>query len=138
MVNRLIDPGSEFHLHREWFDRSAMDVLLGADFAVAEKDRLYRCLDRLLEHKEELFGHLQERWKNLFAVSFDVLLYDLTSTYVEGEAELNPKARRGYSRDGRPDCKQVVVALVITPEGARDQIREAVARSAVAKGTRAG
>lgn len=117
VVNRLIDPGSEFHLHREWFDRSAMDVLLGADFAVAEKDRLYRCLDRLLEHKEELFGHLQERWKNLFAVSFDVLLYDLTSTYVEGEAELNPKARRGYSRDGRPDCKQVVVALVITPEG---------------------
>jgi len=117
VVNRLIDPGSEFHLHREWFDRSAMDVLLGADFVVAEKDRLYRCLDRLLEHKEELFVHLQQRWKNLFDVSFDVLLYDLTSTYVEGEAELNPKAKRGYSRDGRPDCKQVVVALVITPEG---------------------
>jgi transposase len=117
VVNRLIDPGSEFHLHREWFDHSAMDVLLGADFAVAEKDRLYRCLDRLLEHKEELFAHLQQRWKNLFDVSFEVLLYDLTSTYVEGEAELNPKAKRGYSRDGRPDCKQVVVALVITPEG---------------------
>jgi len=117
VVNRLVDPGSEFHLHREWFDRSAMDVLLGSDFAVAEKDRLYRCLDRVLEHKEELFAHLQQRWKNLFEVSFDVLLYDLTSTYVEGEAELNPKAKRGYSRDGRPDCKQVVVALVITPEG---------------------
>lgn len=117
VVNRLIDPGSEFHLHREWFDHSAMDVLLGADFVVAEKDRLYRCLDRLLEHREELFAHLQQRWKNLFDVSFDVLLYDLTSTYVEGEAELNPKAKRGYSRDGRPDCKQVVVALVITPEG---------------------
>src|SRR5580658_6773764 len=117
VVNRLIDPGSEFHLHREWFDHSAMDVLLGADFAVAEKDRLYRCLDRLLEHKEELCAHLQQRWKNLFDVSFDVLLYDLTSTYVEGAAELNPKAKRGYSRDGRPDCKQVVVALVITPEG---------------------
>lgn len=117
VVNRLIEPGSEFHLHRHWFDNSAMDVLLGADFAVAEKDRLYRCLDRVLEHKEGLFAHLQQRWKNLFEVSFDVLLYDLTSTYVEGEAELNPKAKRGYSRDGRPDCKQVVVALVITPEG---------------------
>ena len=117
VINRLIDPGSEFHLHREWFDHSAMDVLLGSDFAVAEKDRLYRCLDRVLGHKEELFAHLQQRWKNLFEVSFDVLLYDLTSTYVEGEAELNPKAKRGYSRDGRPDCKQVVVALVITPEG---------------------
>ena len=85
MVNRLIEPGSEFHLHREWFDRSAMDVLLGADFEVAEKDRLYRCLDRVLAHRQELFAYLQQRWKNLFDVSFDVLLYDLTSTYVEGE-----------------------------------------------------
>jgi len=117
VVNRLIDPGSEFRLHRQWFDQSAMDVLLGVDFAVAEKDRLYRCLDRILEHKRELFQHLQQRWKDLFDAQFDVLLYDLTSTYVEGEAELNPKAKRGYSRDGRPDCKQVVVALVITPEG---------------------
>jgi transposase len=117
VINRLIAPGSEFHLHREWFDHSAMDVLLGTDFAVAEKDRLYRCLDRVLEHKPALFQHLQQRWKNLFDASFDVLLYDLTSTYVEGEAELNPKAKRGYSRDGRPDCKQVIVALVITPEG---------------------
>ena len=117
VVNRLIDPGSEFRLHRQWFDQSAMDVLLGVDFAVAEKDRLYRCLDRILEHREELFQHLQQRWKTLFDAQFDVLLYDLTSTYVEGEAELNPKAKRGYSRDGRPDCKQVVVALVITPEG---------------------
>jgi transposase len=117
VVNRLIEPGSEFRLHRQWFDQSAMDVLLGVDFAVAEKDRLYRCLDRILEHKQELFQHLQRRWKDLFDTQFDVLLYDLTSTYVEGEAELNPKAKRGYSRDGRPDCKQVVVALVITPEG---------------------
>jgi transposase len=117
VVNRLIDPGSEFRLHRQWFDQSAMDVLLGVDFAVAEKDRLYRCLDRILEHKQELFQHLQQCWKDLFDAQFDVLLYDLTSTYVEGEAELNPKAKRGYSRDGRPDCKQVVVALVITPEG---------------------
>jgi transposase len=117
VVNRLIDPGSEFHLHRQWFDQSAMDVLLGVDFAVAEKDRLYRCLDRLLEHKQELFVYLQQRWKDLFDAHFDVLLYDLTSTYVEGEAELNPKAKRGYSRDGRPDCKQIVLALVITPQG---------------------
>ena len=117
VVNRLIDPGSEFRVHRQWFEQSAMDVLLGVDLAVAEKDRLYRCLDRILKHKRDLFVHLQKRWKNLFAVSFDVLLYDLTSTYVEGEAEKNPKAKRGYSRDGRPDCKQVIVALVITPEG---------------------
>lgn len=117
VVNRLIDPGSEFRLHRQWFDQSAMDVLLGVDFAVAEKDRLYRCLDRILSHKADLFVHLQQRWKSLFEVAFDVLLYDLTSTYVEGEAEQNPKAKRGYSRDGRPDCKQVIVALVITPEG---------------------
>ncbi|MEK7730774.1 MAG: IS1634 family transposase [Planctomycetota bacterium] len=117
VVNRLIDPGSEFHVHRQWFDQSAMDVLLGQDFAVAGKDRLYRCLDRVLEHKPELFVHLQQRWKDLFDAQFDLLLYDLTSTYVEGEAEQNPKARYGYSRDGRPDCKQVVIALVITPDG---------------------
>lgn len=116
-VNRLIDPGSEFRLHRQWFDQSAMDVLLDADFTVAEKDRLYRCLDRLLEHRQELFVHLQQRWKQLFDAPCDVLLYDLTSTYVEGEAEQNPKAKRGYSRDGRPDCKQVIVALVITADG---------------------
>jgi len=117
VVNRLIEPGSEFQVHRHWFDHSAMDVLLGQDFAVAEKDRLYRCLDRLLAHKQELFTHLQKRWKDLFAAEFDLLLYDLTSTYVEGEAEQNPKARYGYSRDGRPDCKQVVIALVMTPSG---------------------
>jgi len=116
-VNRLIDPGSEFRLHRQWFDQSAMDVLLGQDFAVAEKDRLYRCLDRVLEHKQDLFVHLQQRWKDLFDAQFDLLLYDLTSTYVEGEAEQNPKARYGYSRDKRPDCKQVVIALIVTPAG---------------------
>ena len=117
VVNRLIEPGSEFRVHRQWFEQSAMDVLLGRDFAIAAKDRLYRCLDRVLEHKQELFVHLQERWKDLFNADFDLLLYDLTSTYVEGEAELNPKARYGYSRDGRPDCKQVVIALVVTPAG---------------------
>ena len=116
-VNRLIDPGSEFRLHRQGFDQSSMDVLLGQDFAVAEKDRLYRCLDRVLEHKQDLFMHLQQRWKDLFDAEFDLLLYDLTSTYVEGEAEQNPKARYGYSRDKRPDCKQVVIALIVTPAG---------------------
>jgi transposase len=117
VVNRLIDPGSEFRLHRQWFDQSAMDVLLGQDFAVAEKDRLYRCLDRLLEHKNELFVHLRQRWQDLFDAEFDLLLYDLTSTYIEGEAERNPKAKYGYSRDGKPNCKQVVIALVMTPTG---------------------
>jgi len=117
VVNRLIDPGSEFRLHRQWFDQSAMDVLLHQDFAVAEKDRLYRCLDRVLEHKQELFVHLRQRWQDLFEAEFDLLLYDLTSTYIEGEAEQNPKAKYGYSRDGKPNCKQVVIALVMTPTG---------------------
>src|ERR1700690_1411308 len=109
VVNRLIDPGSEFRVHRQWFLQSAMDELLGVDFAVAEKDRLYRCLDRLLEHKQELFVWLKQKWADLFHADFEVLLYDLTSTYFEGSMEENPKAKRGYSRDGRPDCLQVVV-----------------------------
>jgi transposase len=87
------------------------------DFAVAEKDRLYRCLDRVLEHKPELFVYLRQRWQDLFDAQFDLLLYDLTSTYVEGEAEEIPKAKRGYSRDKRFDCKQVIIALVVTPQG---------------------
>ncbi|MGH9438516.1 MAG: IS1634 family transposase, partial [Terriglobia bacterium] len=117
VVNRLIDPGSEFRVHRRWFLQSAMDELLGEDFKVAEKDRLYRCLDRLLEHKQALFVYLQQKWSDLFQADFEVLLYDLTSTYFEGEMEQNPKAKRGYSRDGRPDCLQVVIALVVNPDG---------------------
>jgi transposase len=117
VVNRWIDPGSEWRVHRQWFLGSAMDELLGVDFAVAEKDRLYRCLDRILEHKQELFVWLQQKWADLFHADFEVLLYDLTSTYFEGEMEENPKAKHGYSRDGRPDCLQVVIALVITPDG---------------------
>lgn len=101
-VNRLCEPGSEFAVHRSWFLRSAMDELLGCDFAVAEKDRLYRCLDRILPHKDELCRFLTQRWKTLFDASFDVLLYDLTSTYFEGSCDQIPKARHGYSRDGRP------------------------------------
>jgi transposase len=117
VVNRLLEPGSEFRVHRLWFDQTAMAELLATDFGVAEKDRLYRCLDRILEHKQELFQHLRERWQDLFATPFDVLFYDLTSTYFEGEAEEIDKAKRGYSRDHRPDCLQVIIALVITPEG---------------------
>ena len=114
VVNRLCDPGSEFRLHRQWFDRSAMDELLGEDFAVAEKDRLYRCLDRALPHKDALCVFLKERWRDLFNAQFEVLLYDLTSTYIEGQGEQMPNAKRGYIRDHRPDCLQLVVALVIT------------------------
>jgi transposase len=117
VVSRLIDPGSEFRLHRQWFDRSAMAELLEVDFAVAEKDRLYRCLDRLLAHKQELFVYLRQRWQDLFQADFEVLLYDLTSTYIEGEGEAIPKAKHGYSRDQRFACRQVVIALVITPDG---------------------
>jgi transposase len=117
VVNRLLDPGSEFRVHRQWYVDSAMDELLQTDFAVAEKDRLYRCLDRVLAHKQELFVWLKQKWADLFAADFEVLLYDLTSTYFEGEMEQNPKAKRGYSRDGRADCLQLVIALVVTPDG---------------------
>lgn len=117
VVNRLLEPGSEFRVHRHWFVESGMDAVLGEDFRVAAKDRLYRCLDRILEHKQELFAWLRHKWAELFAADFEVLLYDLTSVYFEGGMEDNPKARRGYSRDHRPDCVQVVIALVVTPDG---------------------
>src|SRR5580693_1911831 len=117
VVNRWLEPGSEFQVHRQWFVDSAMDELLDTDFAVAGKDRLYRCLDRILEHKKDLFVWLKQRWADLFQADFEVLLYDLTSTYFEGEMEQNPKAKRGYSRDKRPDCLQLVIALVVTPDG---------------------
>src|SRR5579864_3972567 len=116
---RLLAPGSEWRLHREWFERTALADLLGADFGLAEIHKLYRCHDRLLAHKEALFDHLVGRWKDLFNVSFDVLLYDLTSTYFEADPPFpeGDKRRFGYSRDHRPDCAQVVIALVVTPEG---------------------
>ena len=114
---RLISPGSEWKLHRHWYDQSAMGDLLGEGFHWGCKDQLYQVLDPLLKHREDLFTHLQTRWKDLFGIKYEVLLYDLTSTYFEGEAEAIPKAKRGYSRDHRPDCKQVVIALVVTPEG---------------------
>ena len=117
---RLIAPGSEWKLHRDWFGNSAMADLLGADFGLAEAHKLYACHDRLLEHKDALFAHLVGRWRDLFNARFDVLLYDLTSTYFEIDAAQLPegdKRRHGYSRDHRPDCPQVVIALVVTPEG---------------------
>ena len=116
---RLIDPGSEWRLHREWYQRSAMSDLLGEDFALVAKDNLYRCLDRLVKHQRELFGFLRQRWEDLFGVKFDVLLYDLTSTYFESDPPFPPGDKRqfGYSRDKRSDCVQVVIALVVTPEG---------------------
>ena len=116
---RLLAPGSEWRLHRAWFERSALADLLGADFALAEIHKLYRCHDRLLAHKQALFDHLVARWRDLFNASFDVLLYDLTSTYFEADPPFpeGDKRRHGYSRDHRPDCVQVVIALVVTPEG---------------------
>ena len=116
---RLLSPGSEWRLHRHWFDRSACAELLGADAGLAEIHKLYRCHDLLLEHKQALFDHLVGRWRDLFNASFDVLLYDLTSTYFESDPPLSDddKRRYGYSRDRRPDCVQVVIALVVTPEG---------------------
>jgi hypothetical protein len=117
VINRLIDPGSELAIHRQWFLHSAMDELLGVNFAAAGKDRLYRCLDRIVEHKDSFCQFIAQQWKTLFDTSFDVLLYDLTSTYFEGLCEQIPKAKHGYNRDGRGDCRQVVIALVVTPDG---------------------
>ena len=117
VVNRLLEPGSEFRVHRHWFVESAMDELLEHDAEVAGKDRLYRCLDRIVEHKQDLFVWLKQKWAELFQADFEVLLYDLTSTYFEGDMEGCAKAKRGYSRDSRPDCAQVVIALIVTPDG---------------------
>jgi len=115
---RLIDPGSEWRLHRQWFERSAMGDLLGEDISVAQPDTLYRCLDKLLPHKQALFGHLKGIWEARFEASFEILLYDLTSTYFECEVpEAGGLRRFGYSRDKRSDCVQVVIALIVTPEG---------------------
>ncbi len=114
---RLIDPGSEWRLHRHWYEQSAMADLLGEDFGLVQSDKLYRCLDKLLAHKQGLFGFLQQRWQALFDVRFDVLLYDLTSTYFECDVPETGKRKFGYSRDKRSDCVQVVIALIVTPDG---------------------
>jgi transposase len=119
VLYRLVDPGSEWRLHRHWFDHSALADLLGADFSLAEIHRLYQCHDLLLAHKTALFDHLTERWRTLFDAKFEVLLYDLTSTYFESNPPADPEdiRRFGYSRDKRSDCVQVVIALIVTPEG---------------------
>jgi len=116
---RLIAPGSEWKLHRQWFLASAMADLLGGDFGLAEPHKLYQCHDLLLAHKTALFTHLRDRWRDLFNASFEVLLYDLTSTYFESSPSFPPgdKRRFGHSRDKRSDCVQVVIALIVTPEG---------------------
>lgn len=114
---RLISPGSEWRLHREWYHHSAMADLLGEDAGLAQKDKLYRCLDKLVIHKKDFFTYLTNRWKTLFNASFNVLLYDLTSTYFEADPPSRGKREFGYSRDKRSDCVQVVIALIVTPDG---------------------
>jgi transposase len=116
-INRLCEPSSELAVEERWYPATALDDLLGIAEGKVNDSRLYRCLDRLIPHKTKLERHLRQRYGELFAATFDVLLYDLTSSYVEGEAENNPMMRRGYSRDHRPDCKQVVIALIVNEDG---------------------
>jgi transposase len=116
-VNRLCAPGSELAVEERWYPSTALDDLLGIQEGKLNDTRLYRCLDRILPHKTKLERHLKQRYGELFGAEFDVLLYDLTSTYVEGAAEKNPMMRRGYSRDHRPDCEQMVIALIVNSEG---------------------
>ena len=114
---QLIDPGSEWRLHRQWYEHRAMRDLLGSATRVLSDDTLYRCLDKLLAHKRAFFSFLRQRWEALFQARFDILLYDLTSTYFESDPPFAGNRQFGYSRDKRPDCVQVVIALVVTPQG---------------------
>ena len=116
-INRLCAPGSELAIEERWYPSTALDDLLGIAGGKINDTRLYRCLDRILPHKTKLERHLKQRYGELFGAEFDVLLYDLTRTYVEGAAEKNPMMRRGYSRDHRPDCEQMVIALIVNNEG---------------------
>ena len=116
-INRLCAPGSELAIEQRWYPSTALDDLLQIEEGQINDTRLYRCLDRILPHKTKLERHLKNRYGELFGTEFDVLLYDLTSTYVEGAAEKNPMVRRGYSRDPRPDCEQLVIALIVNNEG---------------------
>src|SRR5881296_3798093 len=116
-INRLCAPGSELAIEQRGYPSTALDDLLEIEEGKINDTRLYRCLDRILPHKTKLERHLKERYGALFGAEFDVLLYDLTSMYVEGAAEKNPMVRRGYSRDHRPDCEQLVIALIVNHEG---------------------
>jgi transposase len=116
-INRLCAPGSELGIEERWYPATALEEMLRIPEGTINHTRLYRCLDRLIPHKTEVERHLKQRYGELFEAEFDVLLYDLTSSYVEGEAPKNPMMRRGYSRDHRPDCKQVVIALIVNVEG---------------------
>jgi len=116
-INRLCAPGSELAIEERWYPSTALDDLLEIEEGKINDTRLYRCLDRMLPHKSKLEQHLKQRYGELFGAEFDVLLYDLTSTYVEGAAEKNPMMGRGYSRDHRPDCEQMVIALIVNREG---------------------
>ena len=116
-INRLCAPGSELAIEERWYPNTALDDLLGIAEGKINDTRLYRCLDRILPHKTQLEQHLKQRYGELFGAEFDVLLYDLTSTYVEGAADKNPMMARGYSRDHRPDCEQMVIALIVNHEG---------------------
>src|SRR5215469_5495892 len=116
-INRLCAPGSELGIEERWYPGTALDDLLEIEEGKINDTRLYRCLDRILPHKTKLEQHLKQRYGELFGAEFDVLLYDLTSTYVEGAAEKNPMMARGYSRDHRPDCEQIVIALIVNREG---------------------
>ncbi len=116
-INRLCAPGSELAIEQRWYPSTALDDLLEIEEGKINDTRLYRCLDRILPHKTKLERHLKDSYGALFGAEFDVLLYDLTSTYVEGAAEKNPMVRRGYSRDHRPDCEQLVIALIVNHEG---------------------
>jgi transposase len=116
-INRLCAPGSELAVEQHWYPSTALDDLLHIAKGKINDTRLYRCLDRLLPLKTKIEQHLKQRFGELFQAEFDVLLYDLTSTYVEGAAEENPMIRRGYSRDHRPDCEQLVLALIVNQDG---------------------
>jgi transposase len=116
-INRLCAPGSELAVEQRWYPATTLGDILHIEEGKINDTRLYRCLDRLLPQKTKLEQHLKQRYGELFAAEFDVMLYDLTSTYVEGDAGANPMMRRGYSRDHRPDCLQLVLALIVNAEG---------------------
>jgi transposase len=116
-INRVVSPGSELQIEEEWYQKTALDDIAGISADKINTDRLYRCLDLIIAHKESLEKHLKEKYGELFDIKYNILLYDITSTYFEGESALNPRAQRGYSRDQRPDCKQVCIALIVSEEG---------------------